>query len=79
MGYTINYGRNRVMKRKSGKGRGMLGSLLIIGALLIRLLYPDFVQWIRTVMLKEEAVAAFAQDFSAAGLMNGDFWENMLQ
>ena len=75
MGYTINYGRNRVMKRKSGKGRGMLGSLLIIGALLIRLFYPDFVQWIRTVMLKEEAVAAFAQDFSAAGLMNGDFCE----
>lgn len=79
MGYTINYGRNRVMKMKSGKGRGMLGSLLIIGALLIRLFYPDFMQWIRTVMLKEEAVVAFAQDFSAAGLMDGDFWENMLQ
>jgi hypothetical protein len=79
MSYKIKYDRKRVVKRKAEKGSGLLGSFLILVALLIRLLYPDFTQCIRNVMLKKEAVTAFAQDFSAAVQVDGNFWGSMLQ
>ena len=80
MAYSVHYHTGKEKKRKQGRGFIVLGYLVLLLAFALRLLVPESVHILRSIVLQDDAVITFVELLSnnadtseAAAVFSQDF------